>query len=72
MAGQRIDDHASWIGAAPRGEVFPKGVKTKSYESASGDGGITDYPDTSELIKRDQDGAIRKSKSQKTEPGYRF
>jgi len=72
MASRRIDDHASWVGAAPKGQVFPEGAKVKSYSSAEGTGGISDYPDTTEAIERDQRGGDKKTRSQPMKTGYRF
>lgn len=72
MSGRRIDDHASWVGAGAKGKVFPDGAKTKQETSAEGAGGIMDYPDTTEAIRRDQSGGERDLKSKKMRPGYRY
>lgn len=72
MAGQKINDHASWIGSAPSGMPMPMHTKTKSYTSAEGAGHVgTDYPDTTEAIQRDQSGGISKVKSHSMKTGYR-
>lgn len=72
MSGRRIDDHKSWVGAAPRGKVFPDGAKTKEERTAEGAGGIMDYPDTTEDIHRDQEGGEREIRAKKMKPGYRY
>ncbi len=71
MAGQRIDDHRSWLGASEKGEVFPKGVKTKMYSSADGAGSLSVYEDTTEAIKGQQDMGERKVKAHGLKAGYR-
>lgn len=71
MAGRRIDDHNSWIGAAPKGEPLPKGVHTKSFDSVEGAGGIREYPDTAEAVERDQRKGDDKVKSHPMKAGYR-
>lgn len=69
--GQRIDDHKSWVGAAEKGEVFPKGVKTKMESSAEGAGELSQYGDTTEAIKEQQVMGERKAKSHAMKPGFR-
>jgi hypothetical protein len=72
MSGQRIDDHASWLGGKPKGSVFPEGVKKKEYQSAEGAGHLgSEYPDTSEDIQRDQMKGDAKAKAHPIKPGYR-
>ena len=72
MGGQRIDDHASWVGAAPKGKVFPDGAKTKSYTSSEGAAELADYEDTSEAIQRVQKKGDSQAKSHPMKPGYRY
>lgn len=69
--GQRIDDHRSWAGSAEKGEVFPKGVKTKMYSSADGAGELSTYEDTTEAIKGQQDVGQGKVKAHSLKSGYR-
>jgi len=70
MAGRRIDDHSSWVGG---GSKFPQGVKIKEEHSAEGaGGGVMDYPDTTEHIKRDQMHAESKVRGHKMKTGYRY
>lgn len=67
----RIDDHASWMGKGSE-YPLPKESKMKRVESAEGDGGIMDYPDTNESIVRDQRAGAAKMKSKPMKPGYRY
>ena len=68
MAGQKINDHGSWIGG---GSKFPQGVKLKGLSSAEGAGSVMDYPDTDALVKSDQEKNISKAKSHPIKQGYR-
>lgn len=71
MSGRRIDDHSSWIG---KGGKYPLPMESKMKEerSTDGDGGIMDYPDTTEDIHRDQKGGVAKMKGDRMKPGYRY
>lgn len=71
MAGRRIDDHASWMG---KGGKYPLPMESKMKEesSAEGAGGISDYPDTTEDIKRDQSSGESKLRGKPMKPGYRY
>lgn len=69
--GQKINDHSSWVGKAPKGQVYPDGAKTKMYSSADGAGELNDYWDTTEKIKEAQDMGQGKIKSNSPKPGYR-
>lgn len=71
MAGQRINDHSSWAGSSSATNVFPEGVKQKTYSSAEGAGEKNPYEDTSEAIKSQQQAGIAKAKSNGMKPGYR-
>lgn len=59
---QRVDDHSSWVGKAPKGCVFPDGVKKKQFESAEGVGELKNYEQSTEEIKKSQMMADRKVK----------
>lgn len=73
MSGRRIDDHSSWVGKSPKNVPFPDGAKMKQMSSAEGAGHVgSSYPDTEEMVKRDQDHGIRKAESHKMKPGYRY
>jgi hypothetical protein len=60
MAGQKINDHGSWIGKGSDGTVFPMQAKMKSESSAEGFGGLSHYEDTTEAIKSQQEMNKRK------------
>jgi hypothetical protein len=74
MSGRRIDDHSTPFGGKEEGSQFPKGPhKVKGEISAEGAGHLgSDYPDTTEKIKRDQDEGIKKAEGRKIKPGYRY
>jgi hypothetical protein len=68
----RIDDHKSWMGTRSKGSVFPDGPhKTKEESSAEGAGGMGEYDDTTDDIKRDQNAGIGKLNGRRMKPGYR-
>jgi hypothetical protein len=68
----RIDDHKSWMGTRGKGSVFPDGPhKTKEESSAEGAGGMGEYDDTTDDIKRDQNAGIGKLNGRRMKPGYR-
>lgn len=69
--GKRIDDHSSWVGKGSDGVVFPSGAKMKRETSAEGAGGISEYEDTTEKIKAQQDMGIRKAEGHKQKPLHR-
>jgi hypothetical protein len=71
MAGTRIDDHKSWIGAGPAGVVFPAGAKMKESKGTEGDGGLSHYEDTNEEIVHQQKVGVGKLKSYKQREVYR-
>lgn len=73
MSGRRIDDHSFWAGSRGKGVVMPDGAKVKSMKSAEGAGHVgSSYPDTEELVHRDQEHGIRKAEAHKMKPGYRY
>ncbi len=71
MSGQRINDHGFWAGSKSKDSVFPKGVHTKTMSSAEGAGKESDYEDTSEKIKSQQEMGVSKAKSHQMKAGYR-
>ena len=72
MAGRKINDHSSWIGKGEAGSVFPDGAHKLKMERDDGHaGGITDYPDTTEHIERDQEAAVSKIHKQPMKTGHR-
>lgn len=69
--GKRIDDRSSWMGPAEKGEVFPKGVKTKMETSANGAGELSVYEDTTQAIKGQQEMGEKKVKAHSLKAGHR-
>lgn len=67
--GMRIDNHASWIGAAGKSSVFPDGPhKVKNESSAEGAGSLMSYEDTTEKIRSAQEMAKAKQKGHDRKP----
>lgn len=69
--GRRIDDHSVWVGAKPKGSVFPEGAKMKSISDVEGSGALMDYYDTESKIADVQKEQVRKVERHETKPGYR-
>ena len=69
--GQKIDDHTSWPGKAPKGQVYPHGVHLKEEHSAGGAGSLPKYEDTTEEIKASQEKGQAKIKSHAPKSHYR-
>ena len=59
---KRIDDHSAWMGGMDSKTILPMGVKFKSESSAVGAGGLSQYEDTTEAIKKQQEMSIGKIK----------
>lgn len=68
---QKINDHSSWVGKGSNGTVFPQGVKLKGYSSAESAGKESDYEDTSEKIKSQQNMSSSKIKGNPTKALHR-
>ncbi len=71
MSGRKITD----MGGLPHTSEMSMKSKThtKSYSSAEGSGHLgSEYPDTTEDIKRGQEMGDSKAKSHKIKPGYRY
>lgn len=71
MAGQKINDHGSWIGKGSNGVVYPTGAKMKSESSAEGFGGLSHYEDTTETIKSQQEMSKKKVHAHPMKAGMR-
>lgn len=69
--GQRIDDHSFWAGGHSKASVFPEGAKSKHYSSDGHAGHESDYEDTSEKIKAQQQMAERKAEKHAQKPLHR-
>lgn len=73
MSGRRMDDHSFWAGGRKAGFPMPMETKTKEERSAEGAGHLgSEYPDTTEAIKRDQGYGDSKIKGRKMKSGYRY
>ena len=69
---RRIDDHGSWAGASNSGgNPLPMGSKMKTIEKQEGIGSITDYPDTEEKIREQQNDNKRQANKNPIKPGQR-
>lgn len=62
MGGQRIDDHAAWMGSRGKHTVLPDGAKTKHVRSTEGIGSVANYEDTNDKIVEQQEISNRKVK----------
>lgn len=72
MGGQRIDDHASWVGARGKNVPLPDGAKMKQISDKEGAGSVMRYEDTEEAIGKVQGESVRKIKGDPLKPGYRY
>jgi hypothetical protein len=70
MAGRRIEDKGGYPGSSDA--MMKSHNHVKHYSSADGAGGIRDYPDTTEEIRRDQEKGEKHIKSHSIKPGYRY
>lgn len=70
MASRRIDDMGGWPHTSDM--AMKSKNRVEHEESAEGAGGISDYPDTTEEIHRDQKAGIAKLEGRKMKPGYRY
>ena len=70
MSGRRIDDYGGYPHSSDDSMKFKN--KLKKFTSAEGSGHLgMEYPDTTEMIERDQDKGNSKIKSHPIKPGYR-
>lgn len=69
--GRMISDRKADIGSGRKGSVFPGEVSVKEMSSPRGAGSMTDYPDTEQHVKRDQEAGISKIKGNAQKSGYR-
>lgn len=70
MSGRRIEDKGGWPHTSDQSMASKN--KLKKYESAEGAGHVgTQYPDTTEMIHRDQMKGDSKAKAHPIKPGYR-
>jgi len=71
MAGRLINDHSSWMGKGGKDMVMPEGAKTKRESSAEGFGGLSQYEDTTETIKSQQEMSKKKVHGLPMKAGHR-
>jgi hypothetical protein len=71
MAGQRINDHKSWMGGPGKHMVLPEGAKTKPESSAEGFGSLNHYEDTTEAIRSQQEMNKKKVHGHPQKTGHR-
>lgn len=71
MAGRRIDDRGSWMTGRSKASVFAEGVKSKEIAATVGAGEMMNYPDTEELVHRDQKKSIAKIHGRSMKDGER-
>lgn len=71
MSGRRIDDYGGYPHSSD--DAMKSKNKLKEFKSAEGSGHLgAEYPDTTEMIERDQDKGDSKIKSHPIRPGYRY
>lgn len=72
MAGQKINDHSSWVGKGSKGVVYPAGAKMKQESGAEGAGEVMKYEDTADAIRASQQECVKKIKARPMkQPNYR-
>jgi len=69
--GQRIDNHASWVGARGKNVPLPDGAKMKQISQEEGAGEVMRYEDTQEAIKNVQSESVKQLKDRPLKTGYR-
>lgn len=72
MSGQRIDDHASWIGSHGKNVPLPDGAKMRQISEKEGAGRVMRYEDTEEAIGHVQSESTKHLKNRPLKPGYRY
>lgn len=70
MGRMKIDESGGY--ARTSDAMMSSKTHTKRVESAEGDGGIMDYPETNKDIVRDQRAGAGKLRSKPMKPGYRY
>lgn len=71
MGGRKINDHGFWAGGMSADSVLAKGSKSKMESSAEGAGGLSNYEDTTEAIKSQQEKGKSKINSHSPRSEYR-
>jgi hypothetical protein len=71
MSGRRIEDKGGYAGTSDA--MMKSKTHLKEFHSAEGSGHVgTEYPDTTEMVKRNQEHGDSKIKGHKIKPGYRY
>jgi hypothetical protein len=71
MSGRRITDYGGYPHTSDMSMKSKNSLK--HYSSAEGSGHVgTEYPDTTEMVKRDQEKGDSKVKGHPMKPGYRY
>lgn len=72
MAGQKINDHSSWMGGKSKESPLPVGgAKNKFFSSAEGAGALSHYEDTTETVKSQQEMGKKKVQAYPQKAGHR-
>jgi hypothetical protein len=70
MSGRKINDMGGWPHTSDM--AMKSKNHLKEYHSAEGAGYLdAKYPDTTEMIHRDQEHGVGKAKAREIKPGYR-
>ena len=71
MSGRKIHDHGGYPGSSDA--MMKSKTHLKHFSSAEGSGHEgTEYSDTTEMVKRDQEHGDSKIRGHKMKPGYRY
>lgn len=70
MSGRKIEDHGGWPSTSE--EMMKSSNKVMHFSSAEGSGHMSDYPDTTADIHRDQEHAKSKIAGKPMKPGFRY
>lgn len=70
--GKRIDDHKFFAGGPSKDSVLPKGVHVKHESSDGHEGHISNYEDTTEQIRSQQEMGVKKAKGHAQKPLHRY
>jgi hypothetical protein len=70
MSGRKINDHSSWVGKG-KNTVLPDGAKTMQQTPVEGFGGLSNYQDTTETIRAQQEMSKKKVHGHPQKTGHR-
>lgn len=69
MAGRGIKDFGGYPHTSDK--LMASKTHLKHMSSVEGDGGVREYPDTDEMIQRNQKENVAKMRAHHVKPGYR-